>query len=243
MNASQATAARAGAVPATAPTFKTLRLMIDRIVADQTTREIDKDEITLTAVVPLARKGDGGKAKLESKSERGKTIGAGKFKKGDVRDFNPPRLLAEVPLGPRQGDWPRELHATVVMIEVDEGKLEPIIKQVIDAVDKEVGEMLAKAASAAATAVLSAAMTGAGAGSPVPIIGPAVGAAVGAATAAAFIAIKKAQEDDPFHPKDVVARLASYPTRAGKLGGSDFTLKLTSEKGGVYRVIGYWEAA
>jgi hypothetical protein len=243
MNASQATAARAGAVPATAPTFKTLRLMIDRIVADQPTREIDQDEITLTAVVPLARKAGADKAKLEAKSEQGNVINAGKFKKGEARDFNPPKLLAHMPFGPRQGNWPREQHVTALMIEVDRGKLEPIVAAVIDAVDKDVTKLLATAATSVATTVAAAALAGSSLGSVVPVIGTAVGAAVAAAGGAAFAAIKNAREDDPFHPAKVTVKLAAYPAKAGRLPGSEFTLRLTSEKGGVYRVIGWWEVA
>lgn len=235
---------RTAADSGSAPTVRSVRLMIDRIVADATTNEVGKkDEVVLTTVEPVVEVvAAGDKPKARACSRRGATITAGQFKKGDVRDFNPARPAATIPIGSRQGDWPRTLHSTVLLIETDENEIGKIVAAVIDAIDKDVTKALAGAAAGLATTVAAAALAGSAAGSVVPVIGTAVGAAVAAAGAAAFKAITQARKDDLFPPQVASVRLPAYPQHAGKVQGSEFTLRFQA-KGGSYRVSGWWEAA
>lgn len=247
MTAHQDAAARAGARPVSpahvSPAFKSARLMIDRVIADATTKEIDRDEIVLASVEAVGEvTGSGPKAKVSAKARRGGTIDAGQFKKGDVRDFNPARVIAELPLGPRQGDWPRRTRATLLMVEKDEGDIGTIVAAVVDAIDKDLSRQIGSAAAGLAATVATAALAGGAAGSVVPLLGTAVGTAVAAATTAAFGAISQARKDDLFPPETVDLTLAAYPQRPGKVDGSGGTARFQA-KGGSYRVTYWWEIA
>lgn len=228
-----------------APVFNTVRLMIDRIVADDTTGELGaKDEIKLTAVVAVGEvTSAGARPTVRAKARRGRTIDAGQFKKGEVRNFATPKLIAEFPLGPRQGDWPRHFaQTTLLLAEIDENHLNKVVTDVIEAIDQDLGRVLAGAAAGLATTVAAAALAGGAAGSVVPLIGTAVGAAVTSVSALAFGAIKNARQDDLFPPKPVELKLSAYPQRAGKMDGAGGTARFQT-KGGDYRVIYSWEIA
>lgn len=242
MTAHPETAARAGARPVT-PAFKSVRLMIDRIVADATTKEIDRDEIILTSIEAVGEvTASGPKPKVSARARRGRTIDAGQFRKGDVRDFNPAKVIAELPLGPREGDWPRHPRATLLMIEKDEGDIGTVVATVVDAIDKDLSRALGSAAAGLATTVATAALAGSAAGSVVPLVGTAIGAAVATASAAAFGAISQARKDDLFPLRAVELKLAAYPQRPGRVDGSAGTARFQA-KGGDYRVTYWWEVA
>jgi phage tail tape-measure protein len=184
----------------------------------------------------------GPKPKVSAKARRGRTIDAGQFKKGDVRDFNPAKVIAEFPLGPREGDWPRHARAALLMIEKDEGDIGTVVSAVVDAIDKDLSRALGSAAAGLAATVATAALAGSAAGSVVPLVGSAIGAAVATTSALAFGAISQARKDDLFPPEDVHLKLAAYPQRPGKIDGSAGTVRFQA-KGGNYRADYYWAIA
>jgi hypothetical protein len=230
---------RAGA-PGT-PRFSSVRLVIHRIVAHAGTREIDKDEIVLTAIETVGEViAAGAKPTVRAKSRRGQTIDAGKFKKGDQRHYDVPRAIASFPLGPRGGDWPRTAQATLLLIEKDEGQIGNVVAAVVDAIDDDLGRAIAGMAAGLATTVATAALAGSAAGSAVPLVGTVIGAAAAAANAAAFGAIRQARKDDLFPLKPVRHELAAYPQRAGTIEGSRHSARFQA-KGGDYEVTYSWE--
>ena len=228
------------------PTFRTANLFLYEVSCLKTTRELlKKDEIVITAIKTQGKVEEKhGKRQVLSKSQRGKTISVGKFKKGDKRKFRTPELLASISLGSNSQPWPRNYLATVIPTEKDKKGLGKIVNKVIDAIDKKASESLSKvisgAATAAASTVLTAAGAGAVAGNVVPLIGPVVVGAVSAGVAAAFVAIKKASEDDVFTPQKVSLKLAKRPEREGLVSGSKKTLTF-KDFGSHYKVTIGWE--
>ncbi len=219
-----------------APRFSMVNLRVHEIRCVKTTKEIDRDEIILSAIKTEGKVvGSGNRKKLAAKAEKGKLLDAGKFKKGDVRRYRRPRVLASFKAGSSRSGWPRYYYATLLMIEKDEGAIGTVVNAAVKAVEKE-----AKAAvTTASSAVATAAMAGLAAGSSVPLVGTAIGAAAGAAVGMAASAIKKSRQDDVFPPKAIHLRLPKFPRKAGLVASSKKTVVLKGFKG-TYRVTYSW---
>jgi hypothetical protein len=205
------------------PDFKEVHLQIHTVECIKTTKELDRDEITLAAIkVEGELQNTGGRRKLAAKAKKGVVLDAGKFKKGDTRRFTPPRTVASFSSGAKDEDWPRYFYATLLMIERDEGAVGTIVNQAVKSVEKAVSEEVAKAAASAATSVLSGLAAGAAVGSavPIPLVGQAVGAAAGAAVKSVASEIKKSRKDDVFRPEEVHLELERFPKVAGQITGS-----------------------
>jgi hypothetical protein len=203
------------------PYFGRVNLRIHEIECVKTTKEVDRDEITIAAIKVEGRlEKSAGKEKLAARAEQGEVLGAGKFKKGDSRRYNPPRTVATFPSGGKDADWPRYYYATLVMIEQDEGAVGTVVNQVVKSVEKEVAEVVSKAVSTVATAALAGLAAGAAAGSAVPLVGTAVGAAVGTSIGLVASEIKKARKDDVFQPENVHLRLERFSDDGGEIEGS-----------------------
>jgi hypothetical protein len=205
------------------PDFDRVQLRIHEIECVKTTREIDRDEITIAAIkVEGSLQTSGGKKKLKARAEKGVMLDGGKFKKGDTREFNNPRTVLSFAAGDSDAGWSRYYYATLLMIEKDQGALGDAVNSAIKSVEDEVTRAVEKAAGAAATAVVSGLAAGAAAGSaiPVPLIGTAVGAAAGTAVGLVCGQIKKARQDDVFDPREIHLRLDRFPDEAGQIAGS-----------------------
>jgi hypothetical protein len=206
------------------PDFSKVQLRVHAIECVKTTKEVDRDEIYLAAIKVEGELQNlsGGKRKLAAKAEKGVLLDAGKFKKGDTRRFNPPRLLATFPAGAKLDDCPRYFYATLLMIEKDEGALGDIVNQAVKSVEKGVVQAVTKAAANAATTMLSGLAAGAAVGSaiPVPLVGQAVGAAAGMAVSSVAAEIKKSRKDDVFTPESIHLELGGFPKEAGQITGS-----------------------
>ncbi len=221
------------------PRFATVSLRVNKIECIKTTKEIDRDEIKLAAITTQGQvKASGSKKKLAARAERGEVLDAGKFKNGETRNYRRPREIARFKAGGRDG-WPRYYHATLLMIEEDEGAIGKIVNEAVKSVEKEAAAAISTAAASATSTALAAVLAGSAAGSAVPLIGTAVGAAAGAAVGVAAAPIKKAHEDDVFDPKHIQLRLTAFPRRAGVVEGSRRTAIFRGFKG-VYRVTYTW---
>jgi hypothetical protein len=204
------------------PRFTKVHLRIHEIKCVKTTKEMDRDEITLAAIKVEGEVQDsGGKKKLAARAEKGDLLDAGKFKKGDTRKYKQPRTVlsfAAGDAGDKDIDWPRYYYATLLMIEEDEGTIGNIVNQAIKSVEKGFSEAVGRAANDATTAVLSRLATSAAVGSaiPVPLIGQAVGAAATFAVLSVGAEIKKSRKDDVFDPKEVHLELHRFPNKEGE---------------------------
>ncbi len=221
------------------PEFQSLQLLIHEVVCEKTTRElVAKDDIKLAGIETLTEVSikDGQKL-LKAKARKGSILAAGKFRKGDAETFRNPKVLAEIPLGPRGGEWPREFSATVLMAEMDGDKLGPIVALIVDAIDDEVGKAVAGAATSLAAGILAGSAVGSLV--PIPVVGTVAGAVAGAVTAGVTSALKKAQAPDVFPPERAKFALDAYPSAAGPVADSRKTLHFEGH-GGVYRVVCSW---
>ncbi len=236
----RATNDRAGGRRQTA--LRHVKLRIHKITCVDDTRELDKDEIVLTAIrTELTVREQRGNKTIASKSKRGKKIDAGKFKGGSVKTFSPPETIAKFPIGAASAEWPRYYPVTLLLIETDRGDVAKIVRDVIDAVDDEVTQAVGTAAGAAAGAALAGAVSGGAAGSVVPVVGTAIGAAVGTAVGAALGAIGNSRADEVFPPKQLVGKVQRRPTAAGRIG--DKKTWTVSAFGGKYKVVYSWSAS
>jgi hypothetical protein len=203
------------------PYFGMVNLRIHEIECIKTTKEVDRDEITIAAIKVEGRlEKSAGKEKLAARAEEGEVLSAGKFKKGENRRFSPPRTVATFPSGGKGLEWPRYYYATLVMIEQDEGAVGKVVSEVVKSVEKEVADVVSKAVSTAAVAALSSLAAGAAAGSAIPFIGTAVGAAAGASIGLVAAEIKKARQDDVFQPENIHLRLERFSNDGGEIEGS-----------------------
>jgi hypothetical protein len=216
----------------TATRFSSVELRIHSIDCVKTTREIDRDEIALAAIkVEHTVQGLGNARQLAARAESGGLIRAGKFKDGEARRFDPPRVAARFTAGAPDAGWPRIYEAILLMIELDEGAAGKIVASAVQSVEKQARAVITKAAGAAAGVVLGAIGAGAAAGSAVPLIGTAIGTAVGAAAGLAMAEIKRAHEDDVFEPVEIQLSLPSFPLAAGEVAGSRGSAKMHGFKG------------
>lgn len=227
-------------------TFTKVELRIWEINCIKTTKELDKDEIILSAVQTEGRlSGEKGKFRVQGRARAGKTLAAQKFRKGDRAAFKPPELIAQFPLGEEGDKWPRSFFAVLVMIEKDEGAIGVCLNRVISVVDKELVKTITeKAAEEASTAIASTLATvGVGAaigGLVVPLVGPLIGSAAGKAVSAALDEIKKAKADDVFPRQDIGHQMHKYPTKAGEIIRKTANFKAFK---GHYRVVYSWVVA
>lgn len=226
---------------ARARAFTSVKLRLHQIECVKTTKEVDRDEIVLAAVMAEGELQNS--KKLVAKAKKGAVIDAGKFKKGEKNRFGQPRTLAEFRIGKKEIEWPRHYAATLILIEKDEGAIGSIVNSAVRSIQVELTAALSTSAAAAgasaAGALMAAAGAGAAAGSVVPLVGTAVGAAVATATTLALNGIKKARADDVFEPKSEILKLNSAPAQAGEINGSK---KQIAFKGfnGIYRVTVSW---
>lgn len=225
--------------------FKKIELRIREIICVKTTKELDKDEIILSSVETQGKlSGKQDKFKVKAKARAGKTIDAGKFRKGDKESYLPPKLIAQFPLGERGDKWPRNYFAVLVMVEKDEGAIGTCLERVINAVDDElveaVTEKVAEEAGRAITATATAIGIGAAAGVIVPLVGPLIGAAAGKAVSKALEEIKKAKADDVFPRHRILYSLEEYPIEEGEIHRATANFKGFK---GHYRVVYSWVIA
>jgi hypothetical protein len=197
------------------------------------TREVDKDEIFISAVLVTGERSKRGKGSQAGSAQAGEIVDFGKFRKGDKKKYARGKRVARFALGGAALSWPRYFPVSLLMIEKDEGALGKIVEAAVDAVDDQV----VKAVTAAASSVAGAALTaGAALGSAVPLVGTAVGAAVGAAVSLGLAAIKNGRADELFEPKSLEWKLSSPPaenqTRDATVSFEGF--------GGKYRVNLTW---
>lgn len=230
--------APSGAVRAEGPTFKNLQLRIHKVVCEKTSRELGKDEMTVAGIEAVAEvQGSGSRKSLKGKARKGKTVAVGKFRKGDEKVFQTPKDIANIPLGPHGGEWPRDFQAWVVMVESDEGALGKAVSAAVDAIDEKVVAYVSSAAATLATGLAAGAAIGSAV--PLPLLGSAIGAVAGAATAAIANALKNAKKDDVFPVRTAKHTVQRYPSKAGELRGSRETLTFNGH-GGCYKVVVSW---
>lgn len=217
------------------------KLRVHKIECIKSTKEADRDEIRVTAIKTLGKVETKNRQKtLSAKSSRGKTIDAGKFKKGTEVCFKKPRTIASFPLGDPDLDWPRYFLARVVLIEKDKGGAEGVVDAMIDAIDDDVAKKVASVASTVAVGAMASALgAGAAAGSVVPLVGTAIGAGVAAAVMGASTALRGARKDDCFPARKLQLKLAGKPRAAGQVSGSRKTLTFKAH-GGEYKVTSDW---
>jgi hypothetical protein len=212
------TARRNKPIASRTASLRSVELRIHSIDCLKTTREIDRDEIALAAIkVEHAVEGVGNARQLAARAESGDLIRAGKFKVGEVRRFDPPRVATRFTAGSPDAGWPRIYEAILLMIELDEGTAGKIVASAVQSVEKQARAVISKAAGAAAGVVLGAIGAGAAAGSVVPLVGTAIGTAVGAAAGLAMAEIKRAHKDDVFQPVEIQLSLPSLPPAAGEV--------------------------
>ncbi len=208
---------------ASAPRFEHVDLRIHSIKCVDDSKEIDRDEITLAAIkVEGKMQGSGNAKKLAVKAEKGETLDGGKFKKGDMRKYSQPRRVARFAAGGEgaKDDWPRQYHATLVLIVKDKAAIGAIVNKIVTLIEKQLAGKIVATVGKTAANLAAGAAAGAAMGSAVPLVGTAAGAAVGAAIKAGAGAIKKAREDDVFEPKQVRLELPAFPSDAGEIEGS-----------------------
>jgi len=220
--------------------FHAVELRIHSIHCVKSTKEVDRDEITLAAIqVQGAVEQLGNKRELTAKAESGSPLNAGKFKVGDARNYGEPRIVARFSPGDRNDSWPRHYSAILLMIERDEGAIGEVVSAAVRSVDKEAKAAVAKAVAGTVTTAIAA---GAAAGSALPLVGTAIGTAAGALAGLAMAEIRKAHHDDVFEPEPIHFSLPSFPTSAGEIAGSRKTVGFRGFKG-VYQVSYSWAMA
>lgn len=212
--------------------YSEVKLRVHSIGCKKTTKEIDKDEISLAAIMVEGTVDRATRKQLAAQATRGKTLSAGKFSKGHVERWPKTRPVATFAAGGWIGDEPRFFEAALVLIEEDEGKLGQVIGEIIDSIEKEATAALTTVATTAAAAALSGVAAGTAAGTlTFPIVGTAVGAAVGAGVGAAVGAIKAGSADDVFRPKRASLKLDRFPDEPGMIPGSKKTITFKGHKG------------
>jgi hypothetical protein len=221
------------------PMLSQVTLRIHEVTCQKTTKEIDRDEIVLTAIKTHMKVETTGNGRVAGISEEDKRLEVGEFQKGASKTYGPPQPIAQFSLGGEKPAWPRYYVATLLLIEKDEGAIGTIVNATIDAIDEQVKEAVAKVAASAAGAVLTAAAAGAAAGSAIPLVGTAVGAAAAAAVGVALEAIKKSRADDCFPPQQVRLVLDSAPRIKGEVAESRGIARFNAFNG-VYKVVYSW---
>lgn len=207
------------------PSFSKMYLRIHKVKCLKTTKEIlKKDEIVIGAVKVVGQISEKrGKKIVTPKGKSGKSIRAGKFRKGTVQAFSPPRVIASFSYGGKTGGWPRKYPATLVLVEMDKGKLGSVINSAVKAIEKNAVKL--------ATTLAAGAVAGA-AGGP-------IGAAAGAAAAMGLSAIKKAKGHDVIGSKKSSVNLGKAPRKVGMIPNSKKEL-LFQGQGAKYKVTYSW---
>jgi len=223
-----------------APRYEKVYLRIHRVECVKTTKEIDRDEITVgviktVGVITEKR----GRKLVRAAGKAGKSVNAGKFKKGTTRRFRPAKVVASFPYGGRNRDWPRHYPASIVLIERDKGSVSKVINTAINAIDEEAVTLATGLATTAATGLATSVAAGAAAGSVVPLVGTAVGAGVGAAVTVGLNAIKRSRAHDVIGFKRADCNLRRAPSKGGQVGDRK-TLVFVGQKGR-YKVTYSWE--
>jgi hypothetical protein len=219
------------------PTFSKLQLRVHKVTCEKTTRELfKKDDMSMAGIVAYGEvAGSATRKQIKAQARKAKTVELGKFGKNDEHRYDTPKIVAEHPLGPKGGDWPREFPAWLLLVEKDEDALGKVVSTAVEAVDDEVVAFVTTAASTVAAGLAA----GSALGSVWPGVGTAIGAGVGALTAAALDALKKGRRDDVFRLQAVVLKVGTYPTEAGELSSSKKTLTFR-DHGAIYKVVISW---
>jgi hypothetical protein len=226
--------------PPDQPHYTEVNLRVNEIRCITSTREVDKDELSLIAIkVEGAVGGTKERRQLAARAGRGELVSAGKFRTGDKETYPKTRVLASYDAGGRIGPDPRFYLGAVVVVEQDGKDVDKLIDSAVDAVDEQVMTAVTAAAGTASAAALAGVASGAAVGSVVPIVGTAIGAAAGAAVGLALGQIKAAHADDVFPPKMVELQLDRFPAEPGEIDGSRETLTFKGFKGH-YEVIVSW---
>lgn len=221
------------------PMLSQVTLRIHEVTCEKTTKEIDRDEIVLTAIRTLAKVEKRDTRRVAGFSEEDKRIDVGKFRAGVSKAYGPPQPIAQFPLGGEKVAWPRYYVATLLLIEKDEGAIGTIVNAAIDAIDKQVKAAVATVVATATECALTLAAAGVAAGSVIPLIGSAVGGAAMLAVGVALEAIKQSRADDCFPPRQVRLALDSPPRTRGAVAESRSTARFTGFNG-AYKVVYSW---
>ena len=191
-----------GGVPPSPGTLTALRLELRRIVCvDETDgilgTEWGRDEIEIGGTILSNLSAEAGEV------EKIGPFDLGSFNDNDdsrQRDFSPPKLLFELPLGPAQ-TYPLALYATLLAVEADQGNLSETMNSVVEKLKEE-----------------TIAKIGALIGSVGGVGGMIVGLIVGWAVGKVFQVMTRAWEDDAFEPQTLeVVLLSSSASFGGRL--------------------------
>ncbi|HKX46684.1 MAG TPA: hypothetical protein VJP77_08265, partial [Planctomycetota bacterium] len=138
--------------------FDQVHLELHEVVCRKTTKEVDRDEIVLTALSVVGEvREQRGRKELAARARKGEWLDAGKFGKGDSRSFPKGRRVASFPYGGAKVPFPRHYFATLLLVEKDEGHLGEVLNAAAGALEERAVAATQQLAGNVAAALLASA--------------------------------------------------------------------------------------